>query len=179
MTHAATVVASAFLMWCIYTWYILRWSFRGTIASMPNLASILKSEIARVARREIRAEVESLKKAISTYRSEIAALKRRAQSLEQVLKQVQKSQPKPKPIETAETAKTMRFSAKGLAKHRQRLGLSADAIGTLIGASGQSVYNWEDGKARPRASHLAAIAALRGLSKTQAAEILASRKAAA
>ena len=145
---------------------------------MTNIASVLKSEISRIARKEVRAEVESLKKAVSTYRSEIASLKRRAQALEQELKRVQKSQPKPESIAGPEPGKPLRFSAKGLAKQRQRLGLSADAVATLIGASGQSVYNWEDGKARPRAAHLAASAALRGLSKTQAAEILASRQAA-
>jgi len=145
---------------------------------MANIASIFKSEISRVARKEVRAEVEGLKKAVSTYRSEIASLKRRAQALEQELKRVQKFHPKPEPIAAPETGKALRFSAKGLAKQRQRLGLSADAVATLIGASGQSVYNWEDGKARPRAAHLAAIAALRGLSKTQAAEILAARQAA-
>ena len=51
------------------------------------------------------------------------------------------------------------------------MGLSADAVGLLLGASGQSVYNWEAGKA-PRARHMTAIAALRGLTKTQAAEVL-------
>lgn len=144
---------------------------------MPNIASILKSEITRVARKEIRAEVEGLKKSVSAYRSDIAALKRRSQTLEQALKRLQKSQPKPEPLPADENVKAIRFSAKGLAKQRQRLGLSAEAVGLLIGASGQSVYNWEDGKARPRASHLTAIAALRGLSKTQAAEVWATRNA--
>ena len=145
---------------------------------MPNIASVLKSEIARVARKEIRSEVEGLKKAVSTYRTEIAALKRRSQSLEQELRRLQRSVPEPLPAPMERAGKAQRFSAKGLASQRQRLGLSADAVGLLLGASGQSVYNWEAGKARPRASHLAAIAALRGLSKTQAAEVLASRKGA-
>lgn len=145
---------------------------------MPNIASALKSEITRVARKEIRSEVEGLKKAVSTYRTEIAALKRRAQSLEQELRRLQKSAPKRETLPIDETGKTLRFSAKGLASQRQRLGLSAEACGLLIGASGQSVYNWEAGKARPRARHLAAIAALRGLSKTQAAEALVARQAA-
>jgi len=35
--------------------------------------------------------------------------------------------------------------------------------------SGQSVYKWEDGKARPRAKHLLAIAALRTMGKREAA----------
>ena len=145
---------------------------------MPNIASILKSEITRIARKEIRAEVEGLKKSVGGYRSDIAALKRRAQSLETQVKRLEKSAPKPDALPSVETDKAPRFSAKGLAKQRQRLELSADAVGVLVGASGQSVYNWEAGKARPRANHLQAIAALRTLSKNQAAEILAARKTA-
>ena len=143
---------------------------------MPNIASALKFEITRIARKEIRAETEALKKSVGAYRSEIAALKRRSQSLEQEVKRLQKAVPKRDPSPASDTDKPPRFSAKGLGKQRQRLGLSADAVGVLVGASGQSVYNWEAGKARPRAGHLAAIAALRGLTKTQAAEILAARK---
>ena len=145
---------------------------------MPNIASILKSEITRIARKEIRAEVEGLKKSVGGYRSEIAALKRRAQSLEQQVKRLEKSAPKPDVPPSDEAGEAPRFSAKGLAKQRQRLELSADAVGVLVGTSGQSVYNWEAGKARPRATHLPAIAALRSLSKKQAAEILAARKVA-
>jgi DNA-binding transcriptional regulator YiaG len=148
------------------------------MAPMPNIASVLKSEITRIARKEVRTEIEGLKKSVSAHRTEIAALKRRSQALEQELKRLRKSSPRPDPSPSPsdEAGKKLRFSAKRLAAQRQRLGLSADAVGLLVGASGQSVYNWEAGKARPRASHLAAIAALRGLSKTQAAEILASRK---
>lgn len=150
---------------------------RGTIRRMPDIASVLKSEIARIARREIRAEIDSLKKAVGTCRSEIAALKRRAQTLEQELKRVLKAGSNSQPPENDSAEKKLRFSSKGLAKQRQRLGLSAEAVGVLVGASGQSVYNWEAGSARPRAAHLAAIAALRGLSKTQAAAVLDSRRA--
>jgi len=142
---------------------------------MPNLASALKSEISRIARKEIRAEIENLKKSASVHRTEIAALKRRSQSLEQELRKLGKTAPKPTPASSDESGKSLRFSAKGLASQRQRLGLSAEAVGLLVGASGQSIYNWEAGKAKPRASHLAAIAALKGLGKKQAAEVLASR----
>ena len=143
---------------------------------MPNIASVLKSEITRIARKELRSELDGLKKSVSGYRSEIAALRRRAQTLEQQVKRLEKSAPKAEPTIKAETGKARRFSAKGLAAQRQRLVLSADAVGLLVGASGQSVYNWEAGKARPRASHLPAIAALRTLGKKQAAEILAARR---
>jgi DNA-binding transcriptional regulator YiaG len=147
---------------------------------MPNIASILKNEISRVARKEVRAETQSLKKAVGMYRAEIAALKRRSQALEQELRRLSKASPKAAPQLAAdeESSQTLRFSAKGLASQRRRLGLSAEDCGFLLGASGQSVYNWEAGNARPRASHLPAIAALRSLGKKQAAAHLASLREA-
>ena len=149
------------------------------MTAMPNIASVLKAEITRVARKELRAQIDSLKKAANAHRSEIAALKRRCQTLETELRRVGKSMPKPTPqSEPNAPTSSPRFSAKRLAAHRQRLELSADALGLLLGTSGQSVYNWEGGAVRPRGAHLQAISALRTLSKKQAAEIVAARKAA-
>ena len=105
---------------------------------MPNIASILKSEIARVARKEIRGETVQLKKAVGAYRSQIAALKRRAQALEKQLRGLRKGGgAKAAPAEAEDDSMgSFRFSAKGLASHRKRLGLSAHECGILLGASG-------------------------------------------
>ena len=139
------------------------------------MASLLKTEISRVARKQVRAETASLKKSVGVYRAEIAALKRRAQALELALRHLSKAHAKAAPVETpASSAQTLRFGAKGLASQRRRLGLSAQDIGLLVGTSGQSIYNWEDGKARPRAKHLPAIAALKTIGKKEAAARLAS-----
>lgn len=158
-----------------------RGEHRGTIRGMPNIASVLKTEIERISRKEIRKEVESLKKAVSAQRSAIAALKRQMQKMEQEIRRVGKGLHKPvaapAPLAADQSTESLRFSAKGLAVHRQRLGLSADDCGLLLGASGQSIYNWEAGKAKPRASFLPAIAALRALGKTQVAELVSGRKA--
>ncbi len=136
---------------------------------MPNIASVFKDEIVRVARKEIRNELAALKKASAAYRAEIAALKRRAQDLEREVKGLARALGKAAPRAADEApGKPTRFSAKGLASQRKRLALSAADCGLLVGASGQSVYNWEAGTARPRASHLAAIAALRKLGKKEA-----------
>ena len=146
---------------------------------MPNIAIVLKSEIARVARKKVRGEVAALKKAVVSYRSEIAALKRRTQALEQELRRLGRSSAKVAVPVVAEGAPDgHRFSAKGLASQRRRLGLSAPDYGLLLGVSAQSIYNWEEGKARPRAQHLPAIYALRNLGRRQANEILETRKAA-
>jgi transcriptional regulator with XRE-family HTH domain len=68
----------------------------------------------------------------------------------------------------------LRFSAKGLAAKRKRRDLSAAAMAALLGVSGQSIYKWEEGKTRPRASQLPAIAALRKMGKREANARLAA-----
>jgi DNA-binding transcriptional regulator YiaG len=141
---------------------------------MPNIASLLKTEIARLARKAVRAETGALKKAAGTYRSEIAALKRRTDALERQLRHTQKAPPSERTSEPAEANSGFRFSPKGLASHRKRLGLSANDMGKLLGASSQSVYKWESGEARPRAANLPGIAAVRRLGRKDVAQILAS-----
>ena len=147
---------------------------------MSNVATVLKEEIARVARKEIRRETSSLKKASTSYRSEIAALKRRVLELERLLRRAGKgAQASVASAANEESVeKGTRFSARSMASQRRRLGLSAAECGLLIGASAQSIYNWEEGKARPRAQHLPAIFALRTLGRRQANDILETRKAA-
>ena len=147
---------------------------------MSNVASVLKEEISRISRKEIRRETSSLKKSSTTHRSEIAALKRRVQALERQLRRAgREGQSSPPPAANEDLVSPgTRFSARSIAAQRKRLGLSAAECGLLIGASAQSIYNWEEGKARPRAQHLPAIFALRNLGRRQANEILETRKAA-
>lgn len=147
---------------------------------MPNLAAVLKGEIARIARKELRAEVSSLKKSVSSHRTDLADLKRQIKALEQQVRKLKRPGAKTERLSAQEpSGKSLRFSAKGLASQRRRLGLSAEDCGLLLGASGQTIYNWEHAKARPRARHLPAIAALRTLGKKQAAAHLdAARRAA-
>jgi DNA-binding transcriptional regulator YiaG len=133
---------------------------------MPNLGSVLKSEITRLARKEIKALVDPLRKANATYRREIAELKRQVASLQRELRTVAK--PLREKLDTKRKSRNVRFVPKGVKSLRVRLGLSAADFGRLIGASGQSIYNWEAGKAVPRTNQLAALAAVRGLGKREA-----------
>ena len=135
---------------------------------MPNIAAILKSEITRLARKQVRDETLDLKKTIAPYRSEIAALKKRTQGLERQIKRMSKGMTKVQAPADGKSDKAKRFSAKGLAKNRQRLGLSAQDFGALIGASALSVYKWEKGDVRPRDKHIQAIAAIRTMGKKEA-----------
>jgi DNA-binding transcriptional regulator YiaG len=140
-----------------------------------NLATALKTEIARVARKEIKGETQQLKKASVQYRADIAALKRRVADLERAVSKLAKNasvKAVPSP-EVDQRPLRMTFNPSRLAAQRKRLGLSAQELGALIGVSGQSLYKWEQGKAKPRAAQLIALRGIRSLGKREAAEKLA------
>jgi DNA-binding transcriptional regulator YiaG len=139
---------------------------------MPNLATVMKNEIVRLARKEVRTEVQALRKAATSSRTDINALKRRVATLEKQLASLSKASPA-KQVEPEDVSQPIRFSSKGFAALRARLNLSAAQMGQLLNASDQSVYKWERG-ARPRAYQLPKIAALRKLSAQQVAGILES-----
>lgn len=140
---------------------------------MPNIASVLKSEISRVARKELRGELENVKKAVTSYRSQIAELKRQVNLLQREVKKISKQAGGSTPMAPlTEDAPRIRFSAKGLASQRKRLGLSVAAAAKILGVSPQSVTNWESGTTRPRESQLEAIASFKKMGKKEVAEKL-------
>ena len=143
---------------------------------MSTFANQLKSEIARIAKKENKAENAALKKASAQYRSDIAALKRRIASLESMIAKLGKQAAKGSAHTdvTEEDEKSLRFRVAGFASLRKKLGVTANEMGALLGVSGQSVYKWEQGKAKPRASQMQAIAAVRKLGKKQVVELLAA-----
>jgi len=143
---------------------------------MSTFANQLKAEIARISKKENKAENAALKKASAQYRSDIAALKRRIATLESMLSKMNKQAVKSgaTDIDLDSDEKSLRFRVAGFASLRKKLGLTANEMGTLLGVSGQSVYKWEQGKAKPRATQMQAIAAVRKLGKKQVAELLAA-----
>lgn len=147
----------------------------GTIGAMPNIASVLKSEISRIARKETRSDVEPLRKMVAQHRSAIAALKRQVAELERRLKQTARAQRPRSSPEPEESAKQIRFSPQRLAAHRAKLGLSAKDYASLVGVSALSIYKWESGNTRPRTTQLPAIAAVRKLGLREAQARLAGR----
>jgi DNA-binding XRE family transcriptional regulator len=129
---------------------------------------LLKKSCATVAR-EIRAQVQATKKASSQYRRHIATLKRQVTTLERQMALLQRRVLGPgAAAASGSTNHRVRFVAKGLKSHRNRLGFSAVDYGRLVGVSAQSAYNWEQGHASPRAEQLKIIATLRGIGKREA-----------
>lgn len=144
---------------------------------MSTFTNQLKSEISRLAKKEVRVEILVLKKASTQYRSEITALKKRVVALEAQLKRQAKGRAPVVAKESEDDGKGLRFRVGGFAALRKKLGLSAADMAKLLGVSAQSVYHWETGKSKPRTSQLQAIAAVRKMGKKAVAAKLSAGQA--
>lgn len=140
---------------------------------MPNIASVLKDEITRLCRKEIRSHLEPLRNSSSTYRREIAELKRRVAQLERQKKKLSNPSPDAN-LEHGDEERKLRFVPKGLSSLRKRLGLSIEEFAQLLGVSPQSIYNWQTGKTVPRRAQLEKLASVRSIGKREARFILAA-----
>lgn len=138
---------------------------------MPNIATLLRDEILRLARKENRKQNAATKKAAAQHRRDIAELKRQVASLQRTVSALSKRASRTDATAAASPGTAtgnLRFVAKGLRSHRARLGLSAAEFGKLVGASAQSIYAWETGKTAPRREQVAKIAAVRLMGKREA-----------
>jgi DNA-binding transcriptional regulator YiaG len=146
---------------------------------MPNIATVLKEEITRLARKEMRQHVDPLRAQVLAQRKAIAALKSEVEMLRRDVMKLGKGAPKNTPVKagSSDSGKQSRYSGALLRKLRERLGLSRDVFAPLLGASSQALYNWEQTETRPRQEFLDKIALIRGLSKTQVQELLEQHSA--
>ena len=138
---------------------------------MPNLATTLKHEITRLARKEVRALTTSTKQASARHRREIAELKRLVQDLSRrlvYLEGQEKNRVSKLTTQPKGTANGARFSPKWVRSHRERLDLSAADYAALVGVSALTIYNWEHGKTRPGEPQLASLVEVKKLGKREA-----------
>ena len=143
---------------------------------MSSLANSLKSEIARVARKELKTELLALRKATTAHRSEIAALKRQVKTLVSEIKAStrasQKSAESPADAEDADSAPRIRFSAERFAAWRTKMGITQAQTAKLVEASALSVFKWEQGKSRPRNAQLQKISVAMKMGKREVVKSL-------
>jgi DNA-binding transcriptional regulator YiaG len=138
---------------------------------MPNIVAVLKDEICRLAKKEIKASTSSTKGAVAQFRRDIAKLKRLTQSQQKeiaFLKAQEKKRLGQPEIKGEEELEGARFSAHSVKAQRTRLKLSAKDYGKLVGVSGLTIYSWESGKSRPRQKQFAGLVAVRGLGRREA-----------
>ena len=136
-----------------------------------------------MARKELKPELQGMRKAITGHRSEIAALKREVKALTSQLKATQRQVkatdvPKAKAVTedvTPKKSKQIPFDAQVLIEKRAALGITQKEMAQLLGASSLSVYKWETGHVHPRAAQLGRIAEVLKLGKRKALALLSQQ----
>lgn len=143
---------------------------------MSNVMKELKSEITRLARKEIKGELAPARKSIVVQRGLIADLRRQVNIIQKELNALKKAIPSPEKAIQAKDAPEGRFwiTGKGVKALRKRLGATQAGLAKLVGVSSQAVVNWEahKGKINLRKATAGRLQGIRGLGKREVAEIL-------
>lgn len=142
---------------------------------MSNFATLFKTEVTRLTRKELKLQVDPLRKQVAAQRKVILGLKQDIAKLQKASASASRAGSARVVVERAEDAPATRarFSAGGLKKLRTRLGLTREAFAPLLGVSSQTIYIWESGQARPRQGSVDKLAIVRGMTKQQVQDVLA------
>lgn len=103
----------------------------------------LQSEIARVARKEIRKELDPIKRVNASQRKYIADLRRELTDLQKEIKRLQKELGSEAPAVKEEPEQRFWITGKGVLSLRKRLGLTQIEFAELVGITQQTVVRWE------------------------------------
>jgi DNA-binding transcriptional regulator YiaG len=140
---------------------------------MGNLEATIKSEIIRLARRELRRvtvplrrDVRSLKITVSQLRKTVSGLERFAARRDQMLSEKVTLSAAPEELEKS------RFSPRLIRGLRKRLGITQKELATLAGVTVGAIFQWEKGIFDPRDDKKAVLVALRKLGRRQVKRLL-------
>jgi len=143
---------------------------------MPNFAGVLKEEIARLARKEAKAQADPMAERLVELRRTVGALRKQVAEMARALAEI-KGKVKSDEIISADNVdegdvEKSRITGGRIANLRARLGLSRNQMAALLGVNANSIYLWEQGKTRPRAAAKAKLLQLRGLGKRAVGKLL-------
>ena len=125
---------------------------------MSSIMKELKTEISRLARKEIKKEMAPVQRVSATRRSLIADLRRQIGALQRDVADLRRALERGGAVALparsaagasgADGRKGFWITGKGVRKLRQRLGLTQTRFAQLANVSGQTVVNWEGTKGK-------------------------------
>jgi len=142
---------------------------------MGKLESTIKSEIQRLAKREVRSTFIPLRREVRTMRLRLSALSKGITSLNKMTKELHLEEAKPKLEATPEEVKASRLTPTRIRGLRKKLGISMRELGILTGTSLGAILSWEKGKFKPRGEKKATLVALRKIRKREVRKLLAEK----
>ncbi len=143
---------------------------------MGKLESTIKSEIQRLAKREIRSTFIPLRREVRAMRLRLSSLSKNFSVLDRLTKEQLQKVPKKGLEASPEEVKASRLTPDRIRRLRNKLGISQRELGVLTGSSLGAVLSWEKGKFKPKGEKKAALVALRKFRKREVQRILAEKQ---
>src|SRR4030043_987651 len=141
---------------------------------MTKLESIIKSEIQRLAKHEVRSVYRPLRKEVWGLKLKLSNLIKNFSVLNRLAKEAAKGKStEPKWEATPEEVKASRLTPERIRGLRKKLGISQRELGVLVGATTGAVLSWEKGKFKPQGGKKAALVALRKMRRRDVKKMLA------
>jgi len=144
---------------------------------MGKIEGTLRSEIMRLAKREVRATFLPLKREVWEMKLKLSNLSKSFIPLERMAKEQvrQAESQKPRLEATSEEVKASRLTAERIRNLRKKLGISQRELAILTGSSIGAVLSWEKGKFKPSVGKKASLVALRKLRKRDVKKLLSEK----
>ena len=144
---------------------------------MGRMEQTLKSEITRLAKKQVRAACRPLAKDVRQLKRSVSALRKTVAALEKVGAEfrVQRAAEQARLDAAPEEVKAARLSPILIKKLRKRLGITQGELATLVDVSQSAVGSWEYAKAKPEGRNREALVALRKLGRREVRGILAQK----
>lgn len=148
---------------------------------MGKMEQTFKIEVARLAKKEVRAACLPLARDVRRLKRLVASLRRTVGPLAKVGAEWQaaRASERTKLAVAPEEVQGSRLSPRLIKKIRARLGITQGELATLVHVSGSAVGSWEYGKAKPEGRNREALIALRKLGRRDVAAMLKAQREAA
>jgi DNA-binding transcriptional regulator YiaG len=141
---------------------------------MGKLEATIKSEIERLAKRELHKVSVPLKQDVRLLKNKVSQIRKAVLALERfVARQAKEIGKASTPLEASdEEVKASRFSPRLLRSLRKRLGVSQKELAVLTGVTIGAAHLWEAGKFRPKNEKMAVLVGLRKLGRVEVRKLL-------
>ena len=141
---------------------------------MAKMEEVLRAEIARLAKKELRTVIDPLSRDVRTLKRTVSRLAKVISRLERAanLKADRLTVEREDLKASKEEVKASRISGRVIRNLRKKLGISQQKLAVLVGVSPGAVALWEQGHTRPRGTNKEALVALRKLGRRDVKRIL-------
>ncbi len=145
---------------------------------MGKVEGVIKSEIARLAKREVRKVSVPLGRDVRSLKSVVSQLRRTVLGLQRITASQQKELEKGKKVLEAapEEVKESRFSPRLIRSLRRHLGITQKELALLTSVTVGAVHLWESGQFKPSMKKKAVMVALRKLGRREVRKLLEGKE---